>query len=548
MLKGQMQTTALTTSMLIDHAAVNHGNAEIISRAASGAITRTNWGELAIEARRIAAALDKSEIAPGNRIATLAWNRTPHLALYYGVTAAGRILHTVNPRLFGEQIEYIINHGGATLLFVDPDLLSAVEPLAGSLNSITKIIVLCERSELPETTLNGLITYDEFIHEVDPIESWPEVDESQGSTLCYTSGTTGNPKGVLYSHRSTVLHGTAILSGDAMALSVHDSILLLTPLFHVNAWGVPFATAMCGAKLVLPGAALDGASVHELVRDEKITFSLGVPTVWMGFLDHIEKHTSSDEQAALCLNRVFVGGAAAPRQMIKRFSEMLGVQVLQAWGMTETSPVATVCQLLPHHQNLDDEARFDILASQGRPLCGVELRVEDSKGNAIPRGTKTPGKLKVRGPWVISDYFGAEPNSAIDDNGWFDTGDVAWVDAEGYLHITDREKDVIKSGGEWISSIEIENWAVSHPAVVEAAVIPAAHPRWQERPLLLVKLQPDAQISKDEMLDHLKPHMAAWWLPDDVVIVEELPHTATGKLLKMKIREEFGDHYLRDKS
>ncbi len=541
-----MQSTALTTSMLIDHAARNHGDTDIVSRNAAGAITRTNWAELSVEARRIGAALEAWEIPAGGRVATLAWNRTPHLALYYGVTAAGRILHTVNPRLFGEQIEYIINHGGATLLFVDPDLLQVLEPLADSLKAITRIVVLCDSDEIPATTLKGLVGYDAFIDGVAPLAHWPTVDESDGSSLCYTSGTTGNPKGVLYSHRSTVLHCYAVLAGDAMALSARDSILLLTPLFHVNAWGVPFAAAMCGAKLVLPGSAMDGASIHALLRDEGVTFSLGVPTVWMGFLDYMQRHTSEQERDELTLSRVFVGGAAAPRQMIKRFSDMLDVQVLQAWGMTETSPVATVCQLLPHHRELDPELRFDIMASQGRALCGVELKIETPEGEPVPRGVKNPGKLKIRGPWIISDYFGGAANSAVDEDNWFDTGDVAWIDEEGYLHITDREKDVIKSGGEWISSIEIENHAVSHPAVAEAAAIPVAHPKWQERPLLLLKLEADAQVSREEMLEHLKPHMANWWLPDDVVVVEELPHTATGKLLKTKLREQFGNHYLDD--
>jgi fatty-acyl-CoA synthase len=348
---------------------------------------------------------------------------------------------------------------------------------------------------------------------------------------------------VLYSHRSTVLHSFAVVAADAMALSARDCVLLITPLFHVNAWGVPFAAAMCGAKLVLPGSALDGASIHQLLYQERVTFSLGVPTVWFGVLDYLQENTTPAERSALSIDRVFVGGAAAPRALIKRFRELLGIEVLQAWGMTETSPVATVCRPLMHHEELGEEARVDLMTTQGRALCGVELRVESPDGTEIPQGSQTTGLLKVRGPWVIHRYFGQETNTALDADGWFDTGDVAWIDHDGFLHITDRAKDVIKSGGEWISSIELENAAMAHPAVAEAAAIPVPHPRWQERPLLLLRLNPNHRVTLEEMTEFMAPQMASWWLPDDIVIVDELPHTATGKLLKTKLRAQYCNHF-----
>lgn len=540
---GNMQSNDLTTTMLIDHAARNHSRTEIVSRASNGSLQRTNWGNLALDARRLASAFSGLGLSSGDRVATLAWNRTPHLALYYGVTAGGMVLHTVNPRLFGKQIEYIINHGGATVLCIDPDLLSVIEPIVDQLPEIKTIIVLCGEKEIPETRLTGLLAYDELLVGVDPIESWPAIDENSASTLCYTSGTTGDPKGVLYSHRSTVLHSFAVIAADAMALSAKDSALLITPLFHVNAWGVPFAAAMCGAKLVLPGSALDGASINELLHKERVTFSLGVPTIWFGVLDYLELHTTAEQRAELMLNRVFVGGAAAPRSLVKRFREVLGIDVLQAWGMTETSPVATVCRPLAHHHELDADALIDLMTTQGRALCGVELKIESPAGDEIPQGSEQSGLLKVRGPWVVSHYFGQEPGSALDVDGWFDTGDVAWIDPDGFLHITDRAKDVIKSGGEWISSIEIENAAVAHPAVAEAAAIPVPHPRWQERPLLLITLNSDQQVTREELIEYLTPQMASWWLPDDVLVVEDLPHTATGKLLKTDLRIQYRDHF-----
>lgn len=538
---GLMQHRALTTGMLIDHAARAHGDTEIVSRGVDGSLERSDWAGVAGRSRRVAAALATLGAVQGDRIATLAWNRLAHLELYYGVTAAGLVLHTVNPRLFAEQIRYIVEHGGARILFVDPDLLSILMPLLPDLAAIEYVVVLGNVGAVPGGDTR-LLCYETLLAAATPLAEWPTVDEDAASSLCYTSGTTGNPKGVLYSHRSTLLHAFAACATDSMALSARDSVLLVTPLFHVNAWGVPFAAAMCGAKLVLPGAQLDGGSLYRLLRDERTTFSLGVPTIWFAVLDHIAREGGDRARDALCLTRVFMGGAATPRALVERFRDMLGVDVVQAWGMTETSPVATVCQPLARHAGLDADAMADLRATQGRAVFGVELRIEGPDGAELARGDAASGLLKVRGPWVYSAYFGDAAGSALDGRGWCDTGDVARIDADGYLHITDRAKDVIKSGGEWISSIDLENAATAHPAVAEAAVIGVPHPRWQERPLLLVRLHVGATVSPADMLDHLAGHVARWWLPDDVLIVNDLPHTATGKLLKTALRERYRHH------
>lgn len=542
---GLMQAQQLTTGALIRHAAVNHGKREIVSRNIGGALDRSDWATVERRARRIAAALGTLGLGAGDRVATLAWNRLPHLELYYGVSAGGMVLHTVNPRLFPEQIRYIIDHGGARVLCVDPDLFAIVEPLLADLPKIEQVVVLGDAAALPASATRATtpIAYETLLASVEPIADWPELDENTASSLCYTSGTTGNPKGVLYSHRSTVLHAMSALSTDSMALSARDSILVVTPLFHVNAWGTPFSAAMCGAKLVLPGAALDPRSLFELMRDERTTFSLGVPTVWFAVLDHIARDRDEDERRSLVLDRVFTGGAATPRALIERFRDLLGVETMQAWGMTETSPVATVCRPLAHHGDLSAVQKVDLRALQGRAVFGIELRIEDEDGNALPHDGESAGLLKVRGPWVLSGYYGGEAGSAVDAGGWFDTGDMAKIDADGFLQITDRAKDVIKSGGEWISSIDLENAAASHPDIAEAAVIGVAHPKWQERPLMLVRLHPDSDCTRDDILTHLSDKVARWWLPDDIVIVDDLPHTATGKLLKTELRARYRDYF-----
>lgn len=542
-MNGLMQSQQLTTAMLIRHAAVNHPNREIVSRKADGSLERSNWASVEKHARHIAAGLSELGLNAGDRVATLAWNRLPHLELYYGVSAAGMVLHTVNPRLFPEQIQYILDHGGARILCVDPDLLPIVEPLLGDLPHIERVIILCDQQDMPETSIADPISYQSLLSGTHPLAHWPEIDELSANALCYTSGTTGNPKGVLYHHRSTVLHAMSALAADSMALGAADSILVVTPLFHVNAWGIPYSAAMAGCKLILPGSAMDPASLYELMRDEGVTFSLGVPTVWFGFLDHLERDRSMADRAALKLNRIFTGGAATPRMLVQRFRDLLGVETMQAWGMTETSPVATICRPLAHHADLSPEAQLDLRVMQGRAAFGVELRIEDEDGAEIARGSEKAGFLKVRGPWVLNAYHGQPEGSALDDNGWFDTGDVARIDADGFLQITDRSKDVIKSGGEWISSIDLENAAMSHPKVAEAAVIGVAHPRWQERPLMLVQLHSGESCDRKDILDHLADKVARWWLPDDVLFVNSLPHTATGKLLKTDLRQQHGDHF-----
>jgi fatty-acyl-CoA synthase len=541
---GLMQDVPLTTGAIIDHAARFHGLREIVSRRPDGTLERSNWRSLRDRALQLAGAFKALGAVSGDRIATLAWNRMPHLELYYGVTAGGMVLHTVNPRLFAEQVRYIIDNGGAKIVCVDPDLLPAYEAVASDLPQVETVIVLCAQADMPDSSLPGLIAYEEFLTGAQSLERWPRMDENSASSLCYTSGTTGNPKGVLYSHRSTVLHSMAACAADSMALSATDTVLLLPPLFHVNAWGIPFTAAMVGAKLVLPGSALDGASLQGLLLNEGVTFSLGVPTVWFMLLDHIESHSSVEERAELKLDRVFVGGASTPRALVQRFRDLLGVETMQAWGMTETSPVGAICRPLAHQVDLEPEAALDLRAKGGRPTFGVDLMIEAADGGELPHDGIATGPLKVRGPWVASGYFGKEAGTAIDADGWFDSGDIAGIDPDGFMTVTDRSKDVIKSGGEWISSIDLENAATAHPAVAEAAVIGVAHPRWQERPLLLLRLHGGAQVERTEILDFLAGHVARWWLPDDVVVVDDLPHTATGKLLKTELRDRYRDHLL----
>jgi acyl-CoA synthetase (AMP-forming)/AMP-acid ligase II len=481
----------------------------------------------------------------GERVATLAWNRTPHLELYFGVTGAGVVLHTINPRLSAEQIQYVLDHAESGVVFVDPDLLPIVEAIAQKLPRVRAYIVLARSTAIPANKLGNVLSYEDLLAAESDAYRWPQFDENSASTLCYTSGTTGNPKGVLYSHRSTVLHAFCSLSADAMALTARDSILLATPLFHVNAWGVPFAAAMCGAKLVLPGAQLDGRSIYELMRDERCTFSLGVPTIWLNVMDYIERHVEVSERGSLALRRILCGGAAPPRSLIERLDRLLGVELIQAWGMTETSPLATVCQPLAKHAALNTADRMALRATQGRVLYGIELRIEDDQGGVVPHDGASTGEVKVRGPWVASSYFKGEGGAVISKEGWLATGDVARIDADGFLLLTDRSKDVIKSGGEWISSIDLENAAVGHPAVAEAAVIGVSHPVWQERPLLLVRIVAGHSLDRDSMLAYLADKVARWWLPDDVIFVAQLPHTATGKLLKTQLRREYRDHLLR---
>ncbi|MBW8640689.1 long-chain fatty acid--CoA ligase [Hoeflea sp. WL0058] len=539
---GLMQDKPLLVSSLLVHAERFHPESEIVSCTCEGPVVRLSYRTMAERVRRLARALVSLGVTPGDRVATMAWNTHRHMELYFAVSGIGAVLHTVNPRLFPEQIEYILNHAESRALFFDITFASAVANLRDKLPAVENMIALTDAEHAAGMPESALI-YEELLAEqsAEPY-NWPQFDERTASSLCYTSGTTGNPKGVLYSHRSTVLHSSMACQVDGLQLNRRDTTLLAVPLFHVNAWGIPYASALCGAGLVLPGPKLDGKSLFDLAVAERCTFSLGVPTVWLGFLKYIDEDADADP-AMLSLERVMIGGSAAPRAIIKTFDEM-GVHTIQAWGMTETSPVATVCNLLPRHAELAGEGKYDVQVLQGRPVYGVDIRVVNDDGEALPFDGETPGDLQVRGPWVTSGYFRGEGGDVLDRDGWFSTGDVATIDPDGYVRITDRSKDVIKSGGEWISSIDLENAAVSHPAVVEAAVIGRPHPKWQERPLLIVVGKDGAEVTKDAILDHLKPLVASWWLPDDVVFVDDLPHTATGKLQKMKLREQFKDYEL----
>lgn len=538
---GLMQDRPLLISSLIEHAARYHPDVEIVSRTCEGPIVRTNWHALARRVARLANALRRLGIRPGDRVASLAWNTHRHVELYFAVSGIGAVLNTVNPRLFPEQIDYIVNHAENRILFYDITFAETVASLRPKLSGVEHFVALTDAANMPAQTAAATAYEDLIAGEADTID-WPQFDERTASSLCYTSGTTGNPKGVLYSHRSTILHSFMVCTADGFALSSNDSVMLVVPLFHVNAWGIPYASAMCGAKLVLPGPKLDGRSLFELAVAERCTFSLGVPTVWLGFFQHIDANPGIDT-SALQLKRVVVGGSAAPRAIIERF-RALGVFVIHAWGMSETSPVATVGNLLPKHAGLPEKDQVDVQVRQGRVVYGVELKIVDENHQPLPQDGSVAGDLYVRGPWVTSGYFKGVGGDMLDADGWFPTGDVAKIDRDGYVVLTDRSKDVIKSGGEWISSIDLENAAVAHPAVQEAAVIGLPHPKWQERPLLVVVRKAGASAGRDEILGFLAERVAKWWLPGDVVFVDDLPHTATGKLQKTKLREQFRDHVL----
>lgn len=538
---GLMQDHPLLISSLLVHAERNHPKVEIVSATCEGEVVRSNYATLAKRARKLAEALQNLGVKPGDRVATLAWNTHRHVELYFAVSGMGAVLHTVNPRLYHDQIEHIINHAGSTVLLFDISFSGMVGELRDKFSDVGHYIAMTDKAHLPSDA-GEILCYESLIEPMPGEFVWPQFDERTASSLCYTSGTTGNPKGVLYSHRSSVLHSLLVCQSDGLQLSSHDSTLLVVPLFHVNAWGLPYASALCGAKLVLPGPKLDGKSIFDLAVAENCTFTLGVPTIWLGLLDHIAS-TPGLSVSDLPFKRLMIGGSAAPRSMIKEIQQG-GITVVQAWGMTETSPVASVCNLLPHHADLDEESKLDILVKQGRAVYGVEWCITDENDHALPHDGKVSGNLKVRGPWIASGYYRLEDSDAVDQDGWFATGDVAKIDPEGYVTLTDRTKDVIKSGGEWISSIDLENAVMGHPAVKEAAVIGVHHPKWQERPLLLVVRKPDTDPSPEELLKYLEDHVTKWWLPDEVVFIDEIPHTATGKVQKLKLRKQFQDHVL----
>jgi 3-(methylthio)propionyl---CoA ligase len=539
---GLMQGRPLLISGLVDYASTWHGEREIVSRDPEGAIRRSNYAEVAARAKRVANVLDALGANLGDRVATLAWNGHRHLELYYGVTSSGRVLHTVNPRLFPDQIQYIMHHAEDAFVFFDPVFAPLIEELASRLPLVRSWIALCEGHQLPTTKLDGLLAYEDLLSKAAPEYEWPLLDENTASTLCYTSGTTGNPKGVMYSHRSTVLHAFAACAADAFGLMARDSILTVVPLFHANAWSLPFSAAMCGAKLVLPGPRLDPESLYMLLESEECTKAFGIPTIWLNFLAWVEANKTKLDLSKLKLRLVGSGGSAAPRATIEKFRDLLGVTLLHAWGMTETSPLATTGAPLAKHEDLSASELVDVQAKQGRQVFGIDLKLVGRDGSDLPHDGVSVGELKVRGNWVVSGYFKGEGGDLVDKDGWLGTGDVGTIDPDGYVQLTDRLKDVIKSGGEWISSIEIENLAMSHPDVFEAAVIAVEHPVWQERPLLIVHPREGTKPTKAALLKFLSEKLAKWQIPDDVVFVDALPHTATGKLLKTELRDRFHGH------
>jgi fatty-acyl-CoA synthase len=538
-----MQDAPLLISSLIEHAAQYHPEAEIVARTVEGPLHRTNYREVARRAKRVANALQMLKVSQSDRVGTLAWNTHRHLELYYGVSGSGAILHTVNPRLFPEQIEYIINHAEDKVLFFDISFAPLVEKLAPKLKTVTAFIAMTDRSHMPQIDVPNLLCYEDLVAQHSEEYEWPVFDERTASSLCYTSGTTGNPKGVLYTHRSTVLHSLMECSPDTFGVNSSMCLLLAVPMFHANAWGMPYATAMVGAKVVMPGPHMDGKSLYELMRDEKVTFSQAVPTVWLMLFQYLDEHPEIDMKQ-VGLKTIGVGGAATPRTMIERFERDFGADYVQGWGMTETSPIGVIGRLLPRHGGLSAQERIGVKMKAGRAVWGVGLKIVGDDGRELPHDGKAYGHLHVRGPWIASGYFKGEGGQVLDADGWFPTGDVATIDADGYVQLVDRAKDVIKSGGEWISSIDLENAAIGHPAVMEAAIIGVSHPKWQERPLLLAVRRPGQQVTREDLLGYLGEKVAKWWVPDDVVFVDQLPHTATGKLLKTKLREQYRDYRL----
>ncbi len=533
---GGMQDWPLLTWRLLDHAALNHPDRAIVSLAVEGGVHRTTWGEVGARARRLASALTRLGVRPGDRVATLAWNTWRHVECLYGIGGAGAVAHTVNPRLFDDQLAYIIAHAGDRILLFDTSFLAAVERLAPRLPGVT-FVALTDRAHLPASTLD-LLCYEELVASGDDGFAWVDLPESAPAGLCYTSGTTGNPKGVLYSHRSTVLHALAATGVDVLAMGARTVVLPVAPMFHVNAWSVPYAAAAAGSTLVLNGPHFDAASLHRLIVGEGVDFALGVPTVWLGLLQHLD---ALGEAGGLGrLTRVNIGGSAVPRSMVEAFAAR-GVTVNHLWGMTEMSPIGTIGTPTPEVAALPPDDQVTMRTRQGRSVFGVEMKIVGPDGHELPRDGVAFGRLLVRGPWIVDTYF-AEPAPATDADGWFDTGDVATIDRYGYMGIVDRAKDVIKSGGEWISSIDLENTAIGCPGIHEAAVIGVPHPKWDERPLLIVVARPGAEVTKADVLAHLAPRIAKWWTPDDVVFVDELPHGGTGKLLKTELRERYRTH------
>ncbi|MDQ6435934.1 fatty-acid--CoA ligase [Mesorhizobium sp. LHD-90] len=537
---GLMQPWPLLCHKILDYAAAQHGQREIVSRSVEGPIVRTTWSGVRERALKVAQRLERDGFGLGDRIATLAWNTARHLEVWYGIMGVGAIYHTLNPRLFPDQIVWIMNHAEDRLLFVDLTFLPIVEKYCPSVTSVKKVVVLTDRAHMPQTSLPNAVPYEEWLAEADGDFSWKSFDENTAAGMCYTSGTTGDPKGVVYSHRSNVLHAMIAAMPDSMGISTRDTVLPVVPMFHANAWGLAQSCPMVGTKMVMPGGKMDGASIYELLDSEQVSFTAAVPTVWLMLLQHLEQ----TRKKLPYLKRVVIGGSACPRAITEKFQNDYDVEVIHAWGMTEMSPLGTLCTMKPEYDGLEGEARLGIQQKQGYAPFGVEMKVTDDDNREHPWDGKTFGRLKVRGPAVAGAYYGGASEEQFDTDGWFDTGDVAHIDAHGYMQITDRAKDVIKSGGEWISSIDLENLAVGHPDVAEAAVIGIHHAKWDERPLLVIVRKPGKEPAKEDILSFMQGKCAKWWMPDDVAFVAEIPHTATGKIQKITLREQFKDYRL----
>jgi fatty-acyl-CoA synthase len=539
-MNGSMMQQPLLISTLLTHGERHHGSQQIVSRRVEGDVHRYTYRELGERARSMANALSAQGIRFGDRVATLAWNGYRHMELYYAVSGSGAVLHTLNPRLHPDQVVWIADNAEDQIIFFDLTFLPLIETIATRLTAVKAFVVMTDRAHMPASDkVPNLLCYEDLIESHAPDFVWPSFDENTASSLCYTSGTTGNPKGALYSHRSTLLHTYAAALPDAFNCSARDSILPVVPMFHVNAWGLPYVACMVGAKLVFPGPWLDGKSLHDLIESEEVTLAAGVPTVWQGLLAHVDATSGK----FTTMRRTVVGGSACPPAMMRSFEDRYNVEALHAWGMTEMSPLGTIGALKSRHQVLGVDERMTVQAKQGRALYGVDMKIVDPNGRELPHDGEASGELMVRGPWVISSYYKGAGGDPLAD-GWFPTGDVATIDPDGYMQITDRSKDVIKSGGEWIGSIDLENIAMAHPAVAMAACIAAKHPKWDERPLLVVVKKPGAEVTRDELIASYAGKIAKWWTPDDVVFVESMPLGATGKMQKNRLREMFKDYKL----
>jgi len=537
---GLMQDWSLLLHRIIDHAANFHGERKVISRSIEGPIHTTDYRQVRARALKVSQRLSKDGIKLGDRVATLAWNTWRHLEAWYGIVGIGAIYHTVNPRLFPDQVIWIINHAEDRVMMTDLTFVPFLEKIADKLPTIERYILLTDAAHMPKTTLKNAVAYEDWIAEADGDFKWASFDENTAAGMCYTSGTTGHPKGVLYSHRSNVLHAYIAALPDSKGICSRDVVMPVVPMFHANCWSLAFSTPMVGATMVMPGAKMDGASIYELLDTFKVSFTAAVPTVWLMLLQDLAK----TGRRLPHLKRVVIGGSACPRAITKTFQEKYGVEVVHAWGMTEMSPLGSLCTMKPEYASLEGDARLNVQMKQGHPPFGVEMKITDDAGRDLPWDGKTFGRLKVRGPAVAKAYYKGEGGEAFDKDGWFDTGDVATMDQYGYMQITDRAKDVIKSGGEWISSIDVENLAVGHPKVAEAAVIGVSHPKWDERPLLVIVLKKGETVTKEELLEFMHGKIAKWWMPDDVVFVEDIPHTATGKIQKITLRQRFKDYRL----